>query len=129
MSKISVCIDVSEMKKAIKFYTQALGCQLIKEADEYTELSFDGLRVYLAARENDSNPLVKGEAVRSFERHWTPVHLDFHVSDIDRCISSIIELGGQKEGGSSGNWGTAAFCADPFGNGFCVMEYTIGVAP
>lgn len=123
MSKISVCIDISEMKKGIKFYTEALGCQLIKEGDEYTELSFDGLKMYLIARENGTNPLITGEAVRNYERHWTPIHLDFHVSNIDQCISSIIELGGVKEGESSGDWGSAAFCADPFGNGFCVMEY------
>jgi len=123
MSKISVCIDVSEMSKAILFYTQALGCELVNEADEYTELSFDGLKMYLACRESGSNPLIKGEASRSFERHWTPIHLDFHVTNIDQCVSTIVELGGVKEGESTGDWGVAAFCTDPFGNGFCVMQY------
>ncbi len=28
MAKILVCIDVSEMEKAIQFYTKALGCEL-----------------------------------------------------------------------------------------------------
>lgn len=124
MSRTSVCIDVLEMEKAIKFYTQALGCELTKENNEYTELSFDALKMYLIARENGTNPLIEGEAVRNYERHWTPIHLDFHVSNIKRCVASIIQLGGAKEGESSGDWGSAAFCADHFGNGFCLMEYS-----
>lgn len=123
MSRISVCIDVSNMENAITFYTQSLGCELVKEGEEYTELSFDGLKMYLAKRESGSNPLIIGESSRSFERHWTPVHLDFHVSDIKNCVDKIIELGGIKEKESSGDWGSVAFCADPFGNGFCVMKH------
>ena len=42
MSNVSVCIDVSEMEKAIQFYTKALGCELVKELMKiYNE---DGVR-------------------------------------------------------------------------------------
>lgn len=123
MSKVSVCIDVSEMEKAIQFYTKALGCELVEEGEEYTELSADGLKVYLAKRETGSNPLIEGKAVRNFNRHWTPIHLDFTVLDVNQCVSLIIEMGGVKEGEHNGDWGSAAFCADPFGNGFCVMRH------
>jgi predicted enzyme related to lactoylglutathione lyase len=34
----------------------------------------------------------------------------------------VVDLGGIKEGEKSGEWGSAAFCADPFGNGFCLMQ-------
>lgn len=34
----------------------------------------------------------------------------------------IKELGGQYEGGESGDWGPTAHCSDPFGNGFCVIN-------
>jgi len=123
MSKISVCIDVLEMQKAIQFYTKALECELVMEGEEYTELSADGLKMYLIERAAGTNPLVTGEAVRSYDRHWTPIHLDFAVSNFEQCLASVIELGGEKEGEESGDWGSAAFCADPFGNGFCVMQY------
>jgi len=123
MSKISVCIDVQEMQKAIQFYTKALECELVKEGEEYTELSADGLKMYLIERAAGTNPLVTGEAIRSYDRHWTPIHLDFTVSNFEQCLASIIELGGVKEGEESGEWGSAAFCADPFGNGFCLMQY------
>lgn len=123
MPKISICIDVSEMDKGIKFYTQALGCELVKKGEEFTELTADGTTIYLAEKAAGTNPLTIGEASRSYERHWTPVHLDFVVPDLSQSLASLIELGGIKEGENSGDWGSIAFCADPFGNGFCVMQY------
>lgn len=123
MPNISVCIDVSKMKKAIQFYCKALGCKLVKEGEEYTELSADGLKMYLIERAAGTNPLVVGEAARNYERHWTPIHLDFAVPNIEQCVASILEMGGVREGEESGDWGSAAYCADPFGNGFCVMQY------
>ena len=123
MAKISVCIDVSEMKKAIQFYTKALGCELVEKKEQYTELVADGLTIYLAENAAGTNPLINGKAARNYERHWTPIHLDVHVSDIDKSVSMVAELGGIKEGEKSGDWGSVAFCADPFGNGFCLMQY------
>jgi len=123
MAKISICIDVSEMEKAILFYTKALGCDLIEKKQQYTELAIDGVTLYLSENAAGSNPLMNGDSVRNFDRHWTPIHLDFHVDDIKQCVATVVELGGVKEGEKSGDWGTAAFCADPFGNGFCVMQY------
>jgi len=122
MSKISVCIDVSEMDKAIQFYTKALGCELVKKDKEYSELIMDGLTIYLGENAAGTNPLIDGHAIRNYDRHWTPIHLDFTVSNLEQTISSIVELGGVKEGEKRGDWGSIAFCADPFGNGFCVMQ-------
>lgn len=122
MSKISICIDVSNMDSGIEFYTRAIGCEVVKKGEEYSELSADGLAVYLAERADGSNPLMKGEASRSYERHWTPIHLDIKVDDLDQCVTAVTQLGGTIEGTNSGDWGSIAFCADPFGNGFCVME-------
>jgi len=124
MVKISVCIDVSEMETAIQFYAKALGCDLVEKKEQYTELSASGLTVYLAENAAGTNPLVKGNATRHYERHWTPIHLDFHVPDLKKSVSMVMELGGVKEGEKSGDWGSVAFCADPFGNGFCLMQYS-----
>ena len=123
MPTIAVCIDVPEMDKAIAFYTKALGFEFVKKETEHAELSASGLTVYLSEKAAGTNPLIVGQAVRHYERHWTPIHLDVIVSDIEQCISSVLEMGGVKEGEKSGDWGSIAFCSDPFGNGFCVMQY------
>jgi len=120
--KISICIDVSSKQVAIPFYTQALGFEFVNENDEYVQLSANGQTIYLGEKSQGSNPLIEGEAVRNFDRHWTPVHLDISVDDITKCIGQILKLGGKVEGEKNGDWGSIAFCADPFGNGFCIMQ-------
>lgn len=123
MARISICIDVADHDQALAFYTGALGFELVKKGPEYSELSADGTTVYLAPRQPGSNPLITGEAARNYERHWTPVHLDVIVDDLDQCVSSVEALGGVKEGEKHGDWGSVVFCADPFGNGFCVLKF------
>ncbi len=58
---------------------------------------------------------------RAYARHWTPVHVDFYVEDVDVITPEVVRLGGTVESTKSGDWGKAAFCADPYGNGFCLL--------
>lgn len=60
--------------------------------------------------------------LRSYERHWTPVHLDFDVDDLDEAMAAVKRSGGTVESVQRGDWGGMAICADPFGNGFCVVS-------
>jgi predicted enzyme related to lactoylglutathione lyase len=63
-----------------------------------------------------------GAEARHYERHWTPVHIDLHVVDFDAVLGRVRQEGGtvelefRNEGPKP-----AAFCSDPFGNGFCVI--------
>jgi predicted enzyme related to lactoylglutathione lyase len=119
--KVSISIDVSDMKKASSFYSDALGCKKDRDGDEVTVLSADNTTIYLLKKDPGSNPLLAGNAARDFDRHWTPVHLDFVVSNIDETLALVLKYGGSHEGGESGDWGSIAYCADPFGNGFCLV--------
>jgi predicted enzyme related to lactoylglutathione lyase len=62
---------------------------------------------------------------RRYERHWTPVHMDLHVQDFDAVLDKVREEKGTIEM-EFRNHGPrpAAFCSDPFGNGFCVIGET-----
>ncbi|MDH5729635.1 MAG: VOC family protein [Gammaproteobacteria bacterium] len=122
MSVVSICIDVADVKQATQFYTQVLECTIKQEKSDSTELQVENSTVYLIQKEENSNPLVKGTASRIYQRHWTPVHLDFHVDNIEQAITLVTEFGGEVEEQQSGDWGSAAFCADPFGNGFCLIK-------
>ena len=59
---------------------------------------------------------------RSYDRHWTPVHLDFHVPDLDAVLAKVRAEGGtvEREFRNQGPM-PVAFCSDPFGSGFCVL--------
>jgi predicted enzyme related to lactoylglutathione lyase len=61
-------------------------------------------------------------APRHYERHWTPVHLDLHVPDLDAVLTKVRAAGGtiENEFRTQGPM-PVAFCSDPFGNGFCVI--------
>ena len=123
MIKVSVSIDVPDLKKAETFYVEALGCKKIRDqGDNMVVLSAENTDIYLLQRESGTKPLKSGAVVRDYKRHWTPVHLDFICDNVDELVSKITKLGGHHEGGESGDWGSIAYCADPFGNGFCVIN-------
>jgi len=123
MIKISISIDVSDLKKAERFYTEALGCKKLRDqGSNMVVLSAENSDIYLQEKAPGTNPLLSGNVGRDYKRHWTPVHLDFLSENIDGIVSKIVELGGSHEGGDSADWGSIAYCADPFGNGFCVIN-------
>lgn len=123
MIKISVSIDVSNLKQAETFYIEALGCKKLRDqGSDMAVLSTENCDIYLQEKEAGTKPLVSGEVVRDYKRHWTPVHLGFLTKNVDDVVKSIVQSGGVHEGGESGEWGSIAYCADPFGNGFCVIN-------
>ena len=123
MIKISVSIDVSDLKQAETFYVEALGCKKVRDQGaNMVVLSVENSDIYLQEKKGGTKPLVSSGVVRDYGRHWTPVHLDFLCENIDEIVAKILKLGGFHEGGESGDWGSIAYCADPFGNGFCVIN-------
>ena len=123
MTRISVSIDVSNLKQAETFYVDALGCKKVRDHDQgMSVLAAQNCDIYLQEKQPGTKPTPSSEVVRDYKRHWTPVHLDFLTPDIDSVVEKILKFGGRHEGGESGDWGSIAFCADPFGNGFCVIN-------
>jgi hypothetical protein len=81
-------------------------------------LDANNVTVCMHAKAAGSRPSPNNTGARTYERHWTPVHLDLHVDDFDGVVAKIREAGGQIES-EYRNKGPrpAAFCSDPFGNG------------
>jgi predicted enzyme related to lactoylglutathione lyase len=60
---------------------------------------------------------------RHYERHWTPVHLDIHVDDLEFALAKALAAGAKREQVfENPEHGSVAFCSDPFGHGFCLIE-------
>lgn len=60
---------------------------------------------------------------RRSERHWTPVHLDIHVDDLRVALKRALAAGAKQEQWfEDAEHGSAAFCSDPFGHGFCLIQ-------
>ena len=123
MAKISISIDVPNLARAAAFYGDALGCRKLRDqAPNMVVLSAEGVEIYLLEKGSDTQPLANGSGSRSYERHWTPVHLDFATADVPVVVAKVVSAGGTHEGGEKGDWGEIAYCADPFGNGFCLIR-------
>jgi len=122
MIKISVSIDVSNLKQAEIFYIEALGCKKLRDQGSMAVLSVENCDIYLQEKAAGTKPLKLDSVVRDYGRHWTPIHLDFLCENVDEVVEKILKLGGSHEGGESAEWGAIAHCADPFGNGFCLIN-------
>ncbi len=119
--KAPVSIDVSDMGKALSFYTEALGCEFKKKySDEWQVISIASLDIHL--QKKAAGTVAAADQKRDYARHWTPVHLDFIVEDIRPACEAIEKLGGIVEGQTFSDPADIAHCADPFGNGFCVIR-------
>ncbi len=63
-------------------------------------------------------------AVRDYQRHWTPVHLDCVVDDLDAAVERAVKAGAKLDRDlKTQKWGRLANLSDPFGNGFCLLEF------
>ena len=84
MPGLRVCIDVDDLDRADAFYTRALGLSAgRRQGDEWIELTGAPAPIDLLAKPPGTAALPSGtRALRDYERHWTPVHLDFVVEDV-----------------------------------------------
>jgi predicted enzyme related to lactoylglutathione lyase len=124
---ILVNIDVPDLRRAVAFYTEGLGLHVGRRFDDgFLELLGAGSPIYLLVNPVGSAPIPGAhEPTRIYSRHWTPVHLDFVVDDIVAARDRAIAAGAVTEGDISEHaYGRLALMADPFGNGFCLLQFT-----
>lgn len=120
---VHVSIDVPDLEAGLRFYAEIFGfVETARPFPTMAVLDANNLSVCMHQKAAGSKSSTAGDAVRGYERHWTPVHLDFHVHDFDAVLDKVRARGGaiENEFRSHGPMPTA-FCSDPFGNGFCVI--------
>ena len=125
MADLLVNIDVDDLKKAVAFYRDAFGLDLGRRLGEgAVEMLGAGAPIYLLQKPAGSAAVLDAAAKRSYTRHWTPVHLDFVVPDLPAALERARTAGAQVERGMrTETWGHIALLSDPFGNGFCLIEF------
>jgi len=118
-----VNIDVPDLARAVAFYTGAFGLNVTRRLGaEAAELSGWPARVYLLRKPADS-PAAADDR-RRYERHWTPVHLDVVVDDLDAALALALAAGARAETEIRVEaWGKIVVLADPFGHGLCLIEF------
>lgn len=122
-------IDVPDLEAAVRFYTTALPLRVGRRiGDSVIELLGADAPIYLLEKAPGSvafarSPTDETPGARSYVRHWTPVHLDLIVPDLASAVESARAAGAAIEGVSSHRWGKLALLADPFGHGFCLIQF------
>jgi predicted enzyme related to lactoylglutathione lyase len=120
-----ICIDVDDMTRAVAFYADGLGLQLGRRfGNDWVEILGAGSPIDLLLNPSGSQPVKGNDAVRSYQRHWTPVHLDFVVDDIDAAIARLLAHGATLDAAVAERpYGRIAGLADPFGHGLDLLEF------
>lgn len=120
-----VNIDVDDLEKAVCFYRDALGLVPARRLGEgIVEMVGLSSPIYLLLKPSGSAASGASSEQRSYERHWTPLHLDFVVDDIDAAVRRAEAAGARVEQPvRTASWGRMALLADPFGHGFCLIQF------
>lgn len=121
--KVTVSIDVPSIEEGLRFFGDAFGfVESARPHPGYARLTAGDATIGLLAKPAGSSPAPGSNDVRKYERHWTPVHLDFRVADFDATLARAKEAGAKCEQvHRMAGYPPVAFCSDPFGHGLCIV--------
>jgi predicted enzyme related to lactoylglutathione lyase len=122
--QLLINIDVPDVAQAERFYTAAFGLRPSRRfGEDGLELLGAGVPVYLLRKAAGTQ--AAGAAVRDYARHWSPVHCDVAVDDIEAALERAVQAGARQEGGlRTAGWGRIVQLADPFGHGWCLIQFS-----
>jgi len=124
-ARLLLNIDVPDIEAGISFYTEALGLGVGRRFDaDFVELIGTDAPIYLLGKKAGTTIGPAGGDSRRYARHWTPIHPDFAVDDLSAAIERAVAAGAVREGETcDAPYGKLAMFADPFGHGFCLIEF------
>jgi predicted enzyme related to lactoylglutathione lyase len=119
-----VNLDVDDLDRAVAFYRAAFGLHVGRRFAFGVEMLGGPAPIYLLANAAGTLPARTVREPRSYDRHWTPLHLDFVVDDIAAAVATAVSAGARVEQTiTTRAWGKLALLADPFGHGFCFVQF------
>ncbi len=124
-ARLLVNIDVDDLDKAERFYCAAFGLTVGRRfGASAVELLGADTPIHLLLKAPRTRTSVQTTERRRYCRHWTPVHLDWVVDDIEAAVRQAVAAGAQlEEPIFTHEWGRLALMADPFGHGFCFIQF------
>jgi predicted enzyme related to lactoylglutathione lyase len=121
--KYSVSIDVPKLEEGLRFYRDVLGLtEVARPIPTYALLKCGESEIGIMEKPAGTKPAKGSDDTRRYERHWTPVHIDFHVDAYESVLAMALDAGAicEQKYEIPGR-PPIAFCSDPFGNGFCII--------
>ncbi len=123
MAALLVNIDVPDVSAAEAFYTAAFGLTVGRRfGADVVELLGWPVPLYLLSK--DAGTKGAGGDFRRYDRHWTPIHADIVVDDLDIALARGVAAGAiVEQPAREAPYGRIAIMADPFGHGFCLIAF------
>ena len=123
--QILINVDVDDLDKATYFYESAFGLKIGRRfGADGVEMLGSSAPIYLLVKAPGTAASDSCSVQRSYARHWTPVHFDCVVEDIESAVRQAVAAGAQLESAvSTREWGRLALMVDPFGHGFCFVQF------
>ena len=120
-----VNLDVDDIEKAIHFYSSAFALKVGRRFGAVgVEMLGSTAPIYLLIKSPGTPASDTTQQLRNYQRHWTPVHLDFVVDEIEPAVERAVSAGARLEQPiSMHKWSKLALMADPFGHGFCFVQF------
>ncbi len=122
--RILLNLDAPDLDAARHLYRHAFGLEAGRRfGDAALELLGAAAPIYLL-RQPDGSAAATG-CKRDYRRHWTPLHLDVVVDDLDTALPRAVDAGLLAEGPvRDTSWGRIVRLADPFGHGWCLLQFS-----
>ena len=121
--KMLVNIDVPDLAAAERFFGDAFGLHRGRRfGGDALEMLGGDVPVYLLHKE--AGTIGAGASARDYLRHWTPVHVDVVVDDLDAALIRAVAAGATQEGTvREAGWGRIVQLSDPWGHGWCLVQF------
>lgn len=124
--QVIINIDTPDVDRAERFYAAGLGLTPVRRlfGGRLAEMKLGAQLFHILPKAEGAAAFADGPG-RGYARHWTPVHLDFVVDDLEAAVERALAAGATMERPLSAHeWGRIAGLADPFGHGLCLIEMT-----
>ncbi|AWF83006.1 glyoxalase [Microbulbifer sp. A4B17] len=126
--QILLNIDVDDLSRGSNFYCDAFGLHEGRRlGTDVVEILGGSIPIFLKQRDPGAWPINSKKNINSYDRHWTPVHMDVVVEELLLAIERVVDTGGQMNGNiQKRKWGIKASLSDPFGNSYYLMQFNKG---
>lgn len=106
-AQLLVNIDVDDLARAEVFYRTAFGLSAGRPLRRQRVVELLGMAspIYLLRKATGSAAGDATSQTRDYRRHWTPVHLDFVVDDLDAALARATAAGARLRRGAYGGLG------------------------
>lgn len=121
---VLINLDVPDLQAAEALYRAAFGLEVGRRFGE-SGVELLGAQAPLYLLQQPAGSIAAADDARDYTRHWTPLHLDVVVDDLDTALARALAAGMQQEGSQRESaWGRIVQLADPFGHGWCLLQFS-----